>query len=75
MWNNKVGKRSENRDAEVGEETAVLKTHILWTQYFSTFSFLEKSYAALFIHTSPYSSDLSWSHVIFQAQQKISGII
>ena len=29
MKDNKVVKRSENRDAEGGEETAVLKTHIL----------------------------------------------
>ena len=29
MRNDKVGKRSENKDAESGEETAVLKTHIL----------------------------------------------
>ena len=29
MRNDKVVKRSENRDAESGEETAMLKTHIL----------------------------------------------
>ena len=29
MRDDKVGKRSENRDAESGEETEVLKTHIL----------------------------------------------